>query len=320
MSLRDRLTLTVPPLLIRLTLAITFIWAGYVKLMPADVSGQQAAMLANLGVQKVIDAAVIGTVPSIDEQPAIPDVVDTDEQPELPDPGLIVDEPEPDEAPPGEVEEPAADAVDEPPVETPEETPAEIPAEVPEDTPAEEPVEEPAETPEPDDDSAALPTTAAYHVTLVQGAAATVYTADQFPNAVEVKRLYLDFAILLDKQGWQKPIFLAWFATLTYVIGGLLLIPGIFSRVWALGLAIAMVVALWVTSIQPNLGTPGAFLGFWPPLRAVPDSQEWWNAVTAFWQLARCAMALAIVIGGPGCISLDGFLFGGHRHKREGDG
>ncbi|MEO0588752.1 MAG: hypothetical protein AAF078_14065, partial [Planctomycetota bacterium] len=51
MRTRDRLGLSIPPLLLRVVLALTFLWAGLGKIMAeAPVSGVDAVILAELGV------------------------------------------------------------------------------------------------------------------------------------------------------------------------------------------------------------------------------------------------------------------------------
>lgn len=51
MSFRDSLAISVTPVLLRLTLGITFIWAGAAKVLESmPVQGEQAAALANMGV------------------------------------------------------------------------------------------------------------------------------------------------------------------------------------------------------------------------------------------------------------------------------
>lgn len=61
MNGRQRLALGFPPLLLRIALAITFLWAGLGKVvMTMPVSGERAATLANMGVA-VPDAPVLPT-------------------------------------------------------------------------------------------------------------------------------------------------------------------------------------------------------------------------------------------------------------------
>ncbi len=51
MRVRDRVGLNFPPLLLRIMLGVIFLWAGLGKIMMVtDVSGEQAAQLANLGL------------------------------------------------------------------------------------------------------------------------------------------------------------------------------------------------------------------------------------------------------------------------------
>ncbi len=51
MSFRDNLALNVAPLMLRFALALAFVWAGASKIFHTDtVTGEDAAMLANLGV------------------------------------------------------------------------------------------------------------------------------------------------------------------------------------------------------------------------------------------------------------------------------
>lgn len=51
MSFRDSLAISVTPLLLRLVLGITFVWAGAAKVLESmPVQGEQAAALANMGV------------------------------------------------------------------------------------------------------------------------------------------------------------------------------------------------------------------------------------------------------------------------------
>ncbi|MFG0252246.1 MAG: hypothetical protein ACF8NJ_05160, partial [Phycisphaerales bacterium JB038] len=77
MSFRDRLALTFPPLLIRLVLALTFVWAGLGKVTKTDFSPEQAAALANMGIAAFVDMA--------GSPAATPDQEPTDD-------GLVLDE------------------------------------------------------------------------------------------------------------------------------------------------------------------------------------------------------------------------------------
>lgn len=89
MSFRERLAMNVAPVPLRLILALTFIWAGSVKVFTTmEVQGEQAAILANLGVDLGVaqstqpsvfsPAALQEGVPAIDRIPPPP----TEEEPE----------------------------------------------------------------------------------------------------------------------------------------------------------------------------------------------------------------------------------------------
>lgn len=64
MSFRDSLAISVTPVLLRLALGITFVWAGAGKVLETmPVKGEQAAVLANMG------ALTPGSAPAFEEKP-----------------------------------------------------------------------------------------------------------------------------------------------------------------------------------------------------------------------------------------------------------
>jgi putative oxidoreductase len=91
------------------------------------------------------------------------------------------------------------------------------------------------------------------------------------------------------------PELLGWMAGLTEFGGGILILLGLLSRFWALGLAIVMVVAI-ITVHGPN--------GF--------DIRK--NGYE--YCLTLLLMNLAIFLGGPGRYSLDQIFFGRPRKKK----
>ena len=105
---------------------------------------------------------------------------------------------------------------------------------------------------------------------------------------------------------------LAWTAALTEFVGGWLVLIGLMTRIWALGLAGTMAVALWMTQVGPALTMgSGAFLGFLPPME-MEDPMRWtaaWKDLFLQFTLLCCAGALALQ--GAGILSFDGLLFGG---------
>lgn len=92
------------------------------------------------------------------------------------------------------------------------------------------------------------------------------------------------------------PQLLGWMAALTEFGGGILILIGLLSRLWALGLAIVMVVAI-ITVHGPK--------GF--DIRA--SGYEYC--------LTLLLMNLAIFLGGPGVFSLDHLLFGRPGKKKD---
>ncbi len=319
MSFRDRLALTFPPLLIRLVLALTFVWAGLGKVTKTNFSAEDAAALATMGVQTFMDQAGPPVL--------LPDPAPVDD-------GLVHDEEQPGDPIPGDTEvDPEVDP------ETVDSTIEDLIEEVvPEEEPGEEPPAEVVdpevvdpETTEPpvDDPGLAYRQAGDFRLVTVQNVvegegdpvavetppadtqAQPTYTADRFPaDGVEARALN-KIILMLDGTPFQDyALYLAWLAALTELIGGLLLIPGILSRIWGLGLAIAMGMAIWLTTITPSLNTADAFLGFWPNIAVSPGGDGWWPLVTGFWQLALGVMALSIFLSGAGRISVDALFFG----------
>jgi uncharacterized membrane protein YphA (DoxX/SURF4 family) len=327
MSFRDRLALTFPPLLIRLVLALTFVWAGLGKVTKTNFSAEDAAALANMGVQTFVDQAGPPIV-------VVPDPVPVDD-------GLVHDDEQPGDPIPGDTE------VDSETVDTTIEDLIEevIPGEGPGEEPPAEVVDPETIDPEtvdpPDDPGLAYRQASDFRLLTVQNAdegegdpvaadtppadtqAQPAYTADRFPADGVDARALNKIVLMLDGSPFQDyALYLAWLAALTELIGGLLLIPGILSRIWGLGLAIAMGMALWLTTISASVGSPDAFLGFWPSIAVSPGDDGWWPLVTGFWQLALGVMALSIFLSGAGRISVDALFFGpgsGRKSKHAGD-
>ncbi len=101
-------------------------------------------------------------------------------------------------------------------------------------------------------------------------------------------------------ESWPAPVALAWVAALTELLGGVLILVGLFSRVWGLGLAIAMGVAFYLTTI-PTLGQ----VSLWSML----PQANYMAFNTMFTQLALFVLAFGVFLTGAGPISLDRALF-----------
>ncbi|MGH7242421.1 MAG: DoxX family protein [Phycisphaerales bacterium] len=155
---------------------------------------------------------------------------------------------------------------------------------------------------------------------------AATFTAADFPNEVKVARLY-GLALMLhdavqttDREG--KPlrfplapsiistgawsVWLAWAAALTELIGGLLVLFGLFTRLAALGLGSVMLVAIWLTQIGPAIQSGTATFGILPP-HAAYDVAAW---QTLLWQLCLLCAAASLFFAGPGGLSMDRAISG----------
>ncbi len=118
---------------------------------------------------------------------------------------------------------------------------------------------------------------------------------------IEARRVY-SLAFMLDSHGVRYPVIAAWLTATVELVGGGLLLIGLFSRVWGIGLAIAMSVAFALTS-WPIISNVGPFALEMPVF----------NSATA--QIALATLGLGIFLGGPGGIAIDHGIFG--RHHRD---
>ena len=137
-------------------------------------------------------------------------------------------------------------------------------------------------------------------------ASASDSTEDPATESMEAPleiRNVLRLALTLDDAGAPRPVVMAWIAALVELVGGGLLVIGLLSRAWALGLLIVMGVAFALTSLEP-ITTLGPF-GLGRP--------EYLKAVA---QISLGALALGVVLTGPGAVAIDHAIFGsgGRRH------
>lgn len=302
MPFRDRLSLALPPLLLRLALAATFLWAGSGKLFrTAEFSPEQAAVLANAGVS--VPGALAGPGPT-----------DTDPGPTpAPTPAPTPDSPD-DNAEPGD--QTPADA--DPPVDPPAADPPSA------DPGPDQPLPDPAE------EGGGTAMGAGVFMLAQNAQGARVYTAEDFDGPVEKRGLYNIFFVLhsasqpqdggrslvpaaLSSDAWK--VRLAWASAITEFLGGLFVLVGLLTRLSALGLAGVMVGAIWLTSIGPvafgGANTASLWgLGFLPPLA---EFRAW---QTFMFQFTTLMAALALVLGRPGILALDQLIFGSPRRRR----
>ncbi|MFN7316163.1 MAG: DoxX family membrane protein [Phycisphaerae bacterium] len=312
------------PLLLRLALGLTFIWAGLGKIEATfAVKGEQAALLANLGVEKVRAAASSGkTVVPPTPDAAKQGVKDAAPLPIGPNAPQLTPAPQP------TTPKPAPTAPE--PVLTPTE-------------PMGPPWPLPQEKAAPD----AAPTESAPRASLAgtwtlaqvtappsnPGASQLserVYSASEFPDELQVARVY-SLAMLIHRAGhppmdtnapadapkqlqalWPTrlsegawPVSLAWTVALCELIAGLFVVIGLLTRFSAIVLAGTMIGAIWLTEVGPAVQTGKVVLGFIPE-RDFFAIDVW---KTLFWQLSLLTSALALALLGAGAISLDRKLF-----------
>lgn len=279
MNHRQRLALGVAPLLLRIALAITFIWAGLGKVMTTvPVSGQRAATLANMGVS-VPDAPVLPTPtqgaalpPTGGSEPMPADGFRTGPQslaPGVPSGGGAG----------GEADDAAKAA------------PAPIAAPTPQYAAIDFP--EPVEV------------RRVYMLALKIHASARPGTAEdgrELP-AIWPARLAQD----------STPRWLAWAVVLAELGGGIALLVGLLTRLSALAVAGVMIGAMWLDQIGPSVQLGQTVLGFLPD-RPAFDTEAWRPLL---WQFMLLMSALAVVFSGPGMLALDNLLL--NRSRREDD-
>lgn len=156
------------------------------------------------------------------------------------------------------------------------------------------------------------------------------HTAAEFPDPVQVRRLYgvalLTYAAAHPAQPesgsappppiWPEwaargrwPIVIAWFASITEVVAGVFVLVGLLTRLSALAIAGVMLTAMWLTELGPAIQSAQTVLGFLP--RHGPWDIAAWS--TLLWQTALLGAALALCFAGPGAVSLD------RVHSREDD-
>jgi uncharacterized membrane protein YphA (DoxX/SURF4 family) len=114
---------------------------------------------------------------------------------------------------------------------------------------------------------------------------------------VKAKRMHI-VTLLLDQKGWPQPTVFAWVATLTELVGGSLLLLGLFSRLWGLLLAGALCVWFYLTSFDALQMKGWSLFNL-----TVPEYNR------LFCQAGLFVLALGIFLTGPGPLSLDRLLF-----------
>jgi len=290
-------TSSIAPLFLRAALAVTFLWAGFGKILETfPVKGQDAATLANWHVLSVAPPPAAPPRPT--QAPSAP--------PEPPaKKSALVDH--------GGGPSPSALGV----MLLVQNSPKPLPA-------------APSTTlPAPTIPAAAItpPTT----TTALSVVATEVFrTAADFPDEIRVSRVY-KIALLVEEAAnpgvsidgalkmpiWpdqlaqaRAPVYFAWAATVTELVAGLFILVGLLTRFSAISLAFTMLVAIWLTEIGPAIQAGDAFLGFLPSHAAyAADAAGKPLYATLLWQVSLLCSAIALALTGPGSLSFDRALF-----------
>lgn len=277
MGLGQKLSTNIAPLLLRTALAATFIWIGTPMVRTMILTPEQTARLANAGIREPGTALTI--TPSDTNDSRSPDAERT-----------------PDPAPSGgsgEVNDPGKSMVPPPMAAL-----TQVEGDQGDDTPS-----------------------------------AVVYTPERFVGTEQKARRWvlvaltaLDAAQPVDDGDdatpnrsvlplavgnggpWVKYGSLAF--GLIMAIGGYAIMIGFLTRLWAFGLVLCTGLSLWVLELGPAWALREGILGFLPdPQISNPDvSTVIWMPLMLHFVVLMTALALLIL--GPGRLSLDGFIFG----------
>ncbi len=111
---------------------------------------------------------------------------------------------------------------------------------------------------------------------------------------------HANIAKMMADKGAPMPEVLGWLAAISEFVGGALILVGFLSRIWGLGHVVVMLVAIFVVHGIDTFAAKDGGIEF---------------------PLALLLMALAIVISGPGRISIDQAVFGkkSSKNKKSGD-
>ncbi|GAB5497515.1 MAG: hypothetical protein Phyf2KO_25950 [Phycisphaerales bacterium] len=316
MSIRSSLALNVAPLGLRVALGLTFLWAGIGKIAhsTAVTDPRDQAILADWGQ---IDAIPESFTPPEDEDPP----VDPGQgEPEQTNPIADIDGDEQADTPPADVEVPSEDPGDDQ-IPVDDDPAVDDDGSTEDDGSAQDDDSDNDDTAEPVEDPGIMP------VSYMQSA-----------DSVEVKRV-LGLALMIhhaanpgvDDAGQAKmplwpqalakgslPVVIAWIAAILELVCGAALLTGFFTRMATLPIIGTMLTAMWLTQIGPALQAGNAYLGFLPS--GVFEIGAGGYAYTQLlWQFALACMGFALLLIGPGCLSIDRLIFGAPSTVREDD-
>lgn len=118
---------------------------------------------------------------------------------------------------------------------------------------------------------------------------------------VQTRALH-ELTLFFDSVRLPRPAVWAWTVTVFELIGGSLVLIGLFTRLWTGGLAI------WALALFMSTPTvAGAFGAIWSPT----DPAATLPRALAISQLGLLVLTLGLTLTGAGKLSLDGFIFRG---------
>lgn len=299
----QRTALAMPPLILRLVLAATFIWAGFAKVFGTmEVTDANRPALVAAGVLSAPTQTPIQPDPPRDAPPA-------DQEPDQ----------QPDQTPPDRAPQEKGDPLPEPIVQPAPPPPADQPPADPD--AQDDPQDEPQDEPQPDTASAGA--SVALVAQVARAPAETVAAANRLalllhkagnpptsadPTVAEPMPLVPK---IVANPPWT--VRLAWAAAIVELAAGVFLLAGFLTRLSALAVAGVMLSAMWLTEVGPAIQAGDALLGF------LPNRNPWdvTTYATLLWQLALLGAALAVVFAGPGALALDRVLFGGSSSRTD---
>lgn len=144
------------------------------------------------------------------------------------------------------------------------------------------------------------PEGAATSVPSTTGGATVPVVADTRP--LTTRSLHA-ITLMCQRHGMAYPVYHAYAATAAELVGGVLILVGLFSRLWGLALAGTMVVAFWFTSAPIFAAKGSPMVLFDVAANTFAD----FNRIHV--QLALFVLAFGIFLVGAGAVSLDRMIF-----------
>lgn len=130
------------------------------------------------------------------------------------------------------------------------------------------------------------------------------------PGVYRAAAMY-HIGLMVHDQKWPiQPVhekWLTWAAAYTELVGGVMLLIGLFSRFWGLSLACVMGMAFFMVTMKPPHEVHKHIMDFFS------WGQDQTHFATLFTQLGLFVLAFGVMLTGAGPLSLDRLLFGGSR-------